>query len=67
VFKKGDAPSFPAHFNCRTDLVPYTIIEAEKEPPTISGLQDEEAKLRASGKPDAVRGVGFGGQPVIKK
>ena len=66
VFKKSDAPGFPAHFNCRTDLIPYTIIEAEKKPPTISGLQDEEAKLRASGKPDAVRGVGFGGQPITK-
>ncbi len=67
VFRKADAPSFPAHFSCRTDLIPYTSIEAKENPPTVANLDDEEAKLRATGKTGAVRGVGFGGTPIAKK
>lgn len=66
IFKKSDAPSFPAHHSCRTTLVPITELESEDNLPVVSGLQDEEAKLRATGKADAVRGVGFGGTKIIK-
>jgi SPP1 gp7 family putative phage head morphogenesis protein len=67
VFKKGDAPKFPAHHQCRTVTVPISTIEAEEEKPTISSLADEEAKLRSTGNQSAVRGVGFGGIPLAKK
>ncbi len=53
--------------NCRTDLIPFTKIEAEETPPTVVSLDDEEAKLRATGKAGAVRGVGFGGTQIIKE
>jgi uncharacterized protein with gpF-like domain len=66
VFKKTDAPTFPAHHNCRTHTVPITTFEANKTPPTVSSLADEEADLRTTGKQSAVRGVGFGGTPIVK-
>jgi SPP1 gp7 family putative phage head morphogenesis protein len=73
TFKKADVESPPFHFNCRTVLVPVTIIEAEEEKPQVSDFSDQEAAIRADNvnskgntNPSAVRGVGFGGTQPIK-
>lgn len=53
--------------NCRTDVIPFTTVEAETNPPDVKDREAEEAKTIAKNtnadtgkvKPSAVRGVGF--------
>lgn len=67
VFKKSDSPTPPAHYQCRSTLVPYTTIEAERTPPDVKDRQEIEAQIIArntnqeTGKvnPAAKRGEGF--------